>query len=347
MLKEQTSFKDFKIHYSDDRLCFGIIEYHYILGLLVSNKIGQMNKMGFDDKHYENFSKSISFRYEQILAKYFEDYFIVLTENMKKNLILKPDMQKNTWNNYVKKIDDFKPNYEKILHIIKEKEYIKTDATTRIVEQYVKGNNRVAKHIIKNIVLHDSFTTRIIRKYIGKENLEKFPFDKNIIQTIVDYVGSFPKECNIWLHDKPLGAQEDRIQLRKHFNETIQNLFGDAAAFYFLYGPQKFMKSVENHIIVQEDPMKMKTDKHESDFVNQIIALQERSISQRIRNDFEKVFLKNLKKIVLKKQTSLTDFKTILYQNGIYYYYDSDDEGHYSSRSKNDEYVSLLKHLKN
>ena len=83
------------------------------------------------------FLNSISLQYEKILAKSFEDYLNVLTENMKIDLILEDnvdqnDASKTIWNNYVQKIRDAKPDYQQILNIIKEKKYIETDVVTTI-----------------------------------------------------------------------------------------------------------------------------------------------------------------------------------------------------------------------
>ena len=53
-----------------------------------------------------------------------------------------------------------------------------------------------------------------------------------------------PKEVDIWLRQGiPLGA-EGRFQLIFKFNTNVKNLFGDAVAFYFLYGPQRFMNLI-------------------------------------------------------------------------------------------------------
>ena len=70
-------------------------------------------------------------QYEKILAKSFEDYLNVLTENMKIDLILEDNMDQ-TWKNYVEKLKSIQPNYQQILNIIKEKKYIETDVVTTI-----------------------------------------------------------------------------------------------------------------------------------------------------------------------------------------------------------------------
>ena len=127
-----------------------------------------------------------------------------------------------------------------------------------------------------------------------------------------------PKEVDLWLHESvPLGAKVVRNQLIENFNEKIQNLLADAAAFYFLYGPQKFMKSIEYHILLEDDPMKM-GKKDESDFMNEIIWQLKKelsTISQKNIYKFKESFLENLKNIVLKKQTSLTQFRMKHYSN--------------------------------
>jgi len=75
------------------------------------------NASNFD---YEKFLNSISLQYEKILAKSFEDYLNVLTENMKIDLILEDNVDQNDasntiWNNYVQKIRDAKPIINKFL----------------------------------------------------------------------------------------------------------------------------------------------------------------------------------------------------------------------------------------
>ena len=70
-------------------------------------------------------------RYEKPLVKSFEDYLIVLTQNMKNDLILKPNMDQ-TWENYVEKLKSIQPNYQKILDRIENKRYIRADVVTTV-----------------------------------------------------------------------------------------------------------------------------------------------------------------------------------------------------------------------
>ena len=78
------------------------------------------------------FLNSISLQYEKILAKSFQDNLNVLTKNMKNDLKLENAKHNIIWNIYVQKIRDAKPDYQKILNIIKEKKYIETDVVTTI-----------------------------------------------------------------------------------------------------------------------------------------------------------------------------------------------------------------------
>jgi hypothetical protein len=241
------------------------------------------------DIDFEKFLNSISLRYENQLAKCFEHDVDVLTKNMKNDIKSENKNQNTIWNIYVQKIRDAKPDYQQILHIIKEKKYIETDVTTRIV-----------------------------RNYVEEKNLEVFLDNqiivKKIVKNIADYVGVLvPKEVDIWLRQGiPLGA-EDRFQLIFKFNTNVKNLFGDAVAFYFLYGPQRFMNLIENNM---KKPPIQSDEEYEKNFLNSIIkeVIQNPStISPTIRENFQEVFFKNLKINVLKKQTSLKDFQITTY----------------------------------
>merc|ERR1712034_210532 len=141
-------------------------------------------------------------------------------------------------------------------------------------------------------------------------------------------VSVIPKEVDIWLRQGiPLGA-EDRFQLIFKFNTNIKNLFGDAVAFYFLYGPQRFMNLIENNM--KKPPIQI-DEEYEKNFLNSIIkeVIQSPStISPTIGDNFQEVFFENLKINVLKKQTSLKDFQITTY-GGV-----DDDTIEFSSKTK-------------
>ena len=128
-----------------------------------------------------------------------------------------------------------------------------------------------------------------------------------------------PEEVDIWLRQGiPLG-EKDRIQLIRNFNETMKNLLADAAAFYFLYGPQKNMILIEKNIILPPKKMEGIKDVDQSIFVSQIFEQIQRepsTISPHIRKNFKEAFLKNLKKNMLEEESSFEEFKINYFDDG-------------------------------